>query len=158
MRAFSRADLSGFVAERYTAGRMILSAAGDVDHAEIVALAEGLFGHLPARDGGTAEPARFAGGETRTDRDLEQVHFTFGLEMPGYRDPGVYTAQIYGTALGGGIVMGFAAALARGCTSGQALSGGAVLSAGSWLFMFSVFGGGYLLAWFVRKNWRTEEV
>lgn len=56
-------------------------------------------------------------------------------------------------ALVGGIVMGFAAALARGCTSGQALSGGAVLATGSWVFMLMVFAGGYATAWFVRRQW-----
>ena len=56
-------------------------------------------------------------------------------------------------ALLGGVVMGYGARLARGCTSGQALSGGAVLSAGSWAFMFSVFAGAYGLAWFVRRLW-----
>lgn len=53
----------------------------------------------------------------------------------------------------GGAFMGFGARLARGCTSGQALSGGAVLSVGSWAFMFAVFGGAYALAYFVRKLW-----
>lgn len=57
-------------------------------------------------------------------------------------------------AFGGGLLVGYAARLARGCTSGQALSGGAVLSAGSWAFMFAVFGGGYALAYFVRRLWR----
>lgn len=56
-------------------------------------------------------------------------------------------------ALSGGVLMGIAARLARGCTSGQALSGGAVLSVGSWVFMFAVFGGGYALAYFVRRQW-----
>ncbi|MFH1844586.1 MAG: YeeE/YedE thiosulfate transporter family protein [bacterium] len=56
-------------------------------------------------------------------------------------------------AFAGGAVVGFGARLARGCTSGQALSGGAVLSAGSWAFMFAVFAGGYALAYFVRKTW-----
>ncbi len=58
------------------------------------------------------------------------------------------------TAFVGGAFMGFGARLARGCTSGQALSGGAVLSVGSWAFMFAVFGGAYALAHFVRKLWR----
>ena len=49
--------------------------------------------------------------------------------------------------------MGFGARLARGCTSGQGLSGAAVLSLGSFAFLFSIFIGGYSLAWFVRKNW-----
>ncbi len=57
-------------------------------------------------------------------------------------------------AVAGGLVMGFAAKLTRGCTSGQALSGGAVLSVGSWAFMLSVFAGGYALAWAVRRQWR----
>ena len=42
-------------------------------------------------------------------------------------------------ALAGGVLMGLAAKMTRGCTSGQALSGGALLSVGSWAFMFSVF-------------------
>lgn len=53
----------------------------------------------------------------------------------------------------GGALMGYGARFARGCTSGQALSGGAVLSVGSWAFMFAVFGGAYALAYFVRKLW-----
>ncbi|HEY6844066.1 MAG TPA: YeeE/YedE thiosulfate transporter family protein [Thermoanaerobaculia bacterium] len=56
-------------------------------------------------------------------------------------------------ASGGGVLMGLAARAARGCTSGQALSGGAVLSVGSWMFMLSVFAGGYAFAWFVRRQW-----
>jgi uncharacterized membrane protein YedE/YeeE len=57
-------------------------------------------------------------------------------------------------AVGGGVLMGFAAKLARGCTSGQALSGGALQSVGSWAFMLSVFAGGYAVAYFVRRQWR----
>lgn len=57
-------------------------------------------------------------------------------------------------ALSGGLLMGFAAKLARGCTSGQALSGGAMQSAGSWAFMMMVFAGGYAFAWAVRRAWR----
>jgi uncharacterized membrane protein YedE/YeeE len=53
----------------------------------------------------------------------------------------------------GGVVAGLGAQLARGCTSGQALTGGAQLALGSWAFMFSVFGGAYALAWFVRRQW-----
>ena len=56
-------------------------------------------------------------------------------------------------AVAGGALSGFAAQLARGCTSGQALTGGAQLSVGSWLFMFSVFGGAYALAYVVRRQW-----
>ncbi|MBW2734653.1 MAG: YeeE/YedE family protein [Deltaproteobacteria bacterium] len=57
-------------------------------------------------------------------------------------------------ALAGGIIMGYGARLARGCTSGQGLSGGATLSVGSWAFLFAIFFGGYVVAIFVRRLWR----
>ena len=53
----------------------------------------------------------------------------------------------------GGTVFLYGARMARGCTSGQALSGGATLAAGSWLLMFAIFGSAYALAYFVRKLW-----
>ena len=56
-------------------------------------------------------------------------------------------------AIAGGVLMGFAARLARGCTSGQALTGGALLSAGSWLFMIAVFAGAYLTILVVKREW-----
>jgi uncharacterized protein len=57
-------------------------------------------------------------------------------------------------AFAGGMLMAFGAHLARGCTSGQALTGGALLNAGSWAFMIMVFVGGYAAAWFMRWQWR----
>jgi hypothetical protein len=57
-------------------------------------------------------------------------------------------------AFTGGATMAFGAAFARGCTSGQALTGGALLNAGSWATMLAIFGGAYALAWFVRGIWR----
>lgn len=56
-------------------------------------------------------------------------------------------------ALAGGAIAGFGAQLARGCTSGQALSGGATLALGSWAFMAAVFAAGYLLAAPLRRLW-----
>lgn len=59
-----------------------------------------------------------------------------------------------GLALCGGLITGFGSRLALGCTSGQALSGGAALALGSWVFTLMFFAGGYLLAAFVRRQWR----
>ncbi len=69
------------------------------------------------------------------------------------KGPSVTTPTRVVFALLGGALMGYGARLARGCTSGQALSGGAVLSVGSWAFALAVFAGGYALAWFVRRLW-----
>jgi len=56
-------------------------------------------------------------------------------------------------AFAGGALAAVGAAVARGCTSGQALTGGALLNLGSWVFMLSVFAGAYGLAYFVRREW-----
>jgi uncharacterized protein len=56
-------------------------------------------------------------------------------------------------ALIGGILIGYAARMARGCTSGQALVGGAELSVGAWAFMFAIFAGGFAVAYFIRREW-----
>jgi hypothetical protein len=61
-------------------------------------------------------------------------------------------SRLFFAFIGGGL-MGVGAKLARGCTSGQALTGGAVLNVGSWAFMLCVFGGAYAMAYFIRREW-----
>ncbi|MBN1790193.1 MAG: YeeE/YedE family protein [Bacteroidales bacterium] len=53
----------------------------------------------------------------------------------------------------GGALFVYGAQLARGCTSGAALSGMAVLSVAGFVTMMAIFGSAYLFAWFFRKNW-----
>ncbi len=53
----------------------------------------------------------------------------------------------------GGFIAAYGAKIAKGCTSGQALTGGSILNVGSLVFMLAVFAGAYGLAWFVRKEW-----
>ncbi len=53
----------------------------------------------------------------------------------------------------GGVFFVYGAQLARGCTSGAALSGMAVLSTAGFITMFAIFGSAYLFAWFFRKLW-----
>jgi len=69
------------------------------------------------------------------------------------RGAGTSIGRRLGYALTGGLIVGFASRLARGCTSGQALSGGALLLTGSMVFLVCLFAGGYATAWFVRRQW-----
>ncbi len=69
------------------------------------------------------------------------------------RGPNITDKQRWFYAFVGGFLFAYGARLARGCTSGQALSGGATLSAGSWATMFAIFGGAYLFAYAFRKLW-----
>lgn len=75
------------------------------------------------------------------------------LKVVTNKGPQISVRTRWALAFVGGGIMGYGARMARGCTSGQALSGGAVLSVGSWAFMFAVFAGAYALAYFVRKLW-----
>ncbi len=100
---FARHDLSEFVADHYGPERMILSAAGAVDHDTIVRTAEALFGHLAPQPAFTQVDATFQSGERIELKTLEQAHFALGFEGPGYRDDAIYTAQIFSTAFGGGM-------------------------------------------------------
>ncbi len=101
--AFSQQDLINFVAQHYGPNQMILSAAGGVDHDDILTKAIELFGHLPRHEPFQMLGADFLGGEKRKVKKLEQAHFTLSFEAPSYRAPDVYAAQIYGMALGGGM-------------------------------------------------------
>ncbi len=76
--------------------------------------------------------------------------FRFQIER-GYRSGRLLRLLL---ALIGGAAVGFGSRLALGCTSGQALSGGAVLAVGSWLFTLMFFLGGYLFAELVRREWQ----
>jgi uncharacterized protein len=73
----------------------------------------------------------------------------FKLELP----PHTTTRARLIAALIGGALFGFGAQLGRGCTSGAALSGMAVLSTGGLITMMAIFGGAYMFAYFFRKLW-----
>ncbi len=121
---------------------------------------------VPDHVNNTAYLASMAGGDLNP-LDSWIVFVTLGTIAGGFvsglvngrtkletvRGPQVSVSLRWVLAFVGGAAMGFGARLARGCTSGQALSGGAVLSVGSWLFMFAVFGGAYALAYFLRRVW-----
>jgi uncharacterized protein len=70
------------------------------------------------------------------------------------RGQGISTSQRLIAAVAGGVLMGLGAKFARGCTSGQALTGGALLSVGSWIFIASCFATSYLLSPLARRLWR----
>ncbi len=103
VQGFTRDDLTRFVAEHYGPDQMILAAAGGVDHDAIVAQATEVFGGLAPVGAPNVQLAAFGGLERREVKDLEQVHFALAFESPNYRAPDVYAAQIYATALGGGM-------------------------------------------------------
>jgi predicted Zn-dependent peptidase len=103
VQALGAGDLRAFVAGHYAPERMILSAAGAVDHDEIVKLAETLYGDMTPGKAAPVEPARFLGGERREVKKLEQAHLALAFEAPAQTDDAAYAGQVLATALGGGM-------------------------------------------------------
>ena len=110
----------------------------------------------------TAESLR--GGLLRDWLVVEIIGVTLGALASGLlagrarltieRGAGVSARRRLAWAVGGGMLMGIGAKLARGCTSGQALTGGALLSVGSWLFVLTAFAAAYLVAPLALREWR----
>ena len=75
------------------------------------------------------------------------------LKLKVEHSPKITSKKRLWLALAGGVLFGFGSQLGRGCTSGSALSGMAVLSLGGFITMMAIFGTAYALAYFFRKNW-----
>ncbi|MBW7850465.1 MAG: insulinase family protein [Rhodospirillales bacterium] len=103
VRGMTRTTLADYMRDNYGAKRMILAAAGNVEHDRLVDLAATSFDALPADQTAFAEPAGYRGGDFREERDIEQVHVILGFDGVGYQDPDFYTASVLATLLGGGM-------------------------------------------------------
>jgi len=70
------------------------------------------------------------------------------------RSDGVSSGSRLVYALAGGVLVGFGARLARGCTSGLGLSGGATLAVAGFVFLIGFFAAGFLFSWIFRRAWQ----
>jgi len=75
------------------------------------------------------------------------------LKFTVEKSPNITNRKRFLFAFFGGVFFVYGAQLARGCTSGAALSGMAVLSVAGFVTMIAIFGSAYLFAWFFRKLW-----
>ncbi|TCS62654.1 M16 family metallopeptidase [Varunaivibrio sulfuroxidans] len=106
VRAMPRKSIRDYMTRYYTPSRMILSAAGKIDHDHLVALAENAFPRASGDVRETVAPpqkSRYQGGEFRQYRDLEQVQIILGFEGVSFDDPDYYAASVFSTLLGGGM-------------------------------------------------------
>jgi len=103
IRRLSREAVIGYLCDHYSAGRMVLSASGNLQHERIVELADRLLSEMPAERAISTEAARYTGGEFRQARDLEQLHIVLGFGGLTLDDPDYYAASVLSTAFGGGM-------------------------------------------------------
>jgi predicted Zn-dependent peptidase len=96
-------DLQAWRQGQYRGGGLALVAAGRVDHAALVALAERHFASLPDGRAAAPEPGRFTGG-TRVPRlAAEQAHLALAFPAPAQRDPDYFAARLFADSVGGGM-------------------------------------------------------
>jgi len=103
LQGFDANRLEAFRKHHYTQPSLILCAAGAIDHDELVARAEEVFGTFAQTPSPIAEPAHFHGSDKRKSLPLEQVHLVLGFEGVAYNSENIYVAQILATILGGGM-------------------------------------------------------
>lgn len=104
VRSISRFALQDYLHRNYAADRIVVVAAGAVDHDRLVAQVAARFGDLPARDDGyPMEQGRYIGGDLRREDDLEQLHLMLGFESVGPLDPAFQTVNVLSQLLGGGM-------------------------------------------------------
>ncbi len=100
---FSRRDLEAHLKRQYVPTRMVVAAAGAIDHHELVRHARDKFGRLAQCKGEDGAPARFIGGARGSDRTFGQSHFLLGFDSPSYRARQFFACQVFTGILGGGM-------------------------------------------------------
>ena len=103
VRSFNAKKLRGYLRRNYRGPDMVISAAGAVDHAVVLAEAERRFGSFNGPEAPAPQPARFGGGARIAPRDLEQVHIAMALQGVSQRDPSLHSLQVFTNVLGGGM-------------------------------------------------------
>jgi len=98
-----RETLKGYIDAQYGSDRMILSAAGNLDHDTLAGLAEKAFAGVSPSQAEAPIAGVYTGGDNREIRDLEQAHLVMGFDGVGYGDDDYYPLAVLSTALGGGM-------------------------------------------------------
>jgi len=100
---FDADALKRYLAKHYLGSRMVLAAAGAVDHDALVKRAQDRLGTLPTGTTPTNEVSTYRGGDVREERDLMEVQIMLGFQGRSYSSGDHYTAQMLAAVLGGGM-------------------------------------------------------
>jgi predicted Zn-dependent peptidase len=97
-------QLQSFINRQYAGERMVVSAAGAIDHDAFVGEIKKRLGTFQAKsDALVVEPARYIGGDYREERDLMDAQVLIGFEGRAYHVRDFYASQLLSMILGGGM-------------------------------------------------------
>ncbi|MEQ1901004.1 MAG: pitrilysin family protein [Devosia sp.] len=103
VRSFSPQTIRGYMERNYVGDQMVVCAAGNVSHDQLVDIANDRFNGLKADGAPAPQKAKYVGGQERLLSDHEQAHIVLGFEGRAYNSDGFYAAQILASILGGGM-------------------------------------------------------
>lgn len=103
IRAHTAGDLRGFLNAHYCGPQTVLAAAGHVDHADLVRLAEAHFAGLPGHAPPESEPGAYKGGGWTDPRPLQEANIVMGFPGPSFADRSFHAAHVFSSILGGGM-------------------------------------------------------
>ncbi|MBA8667020.1 insulinase family protein [Holosporaceae bacterium 'Namur'] len=103
IKSLSRDQIIEYVNSRYGFNNVIVSAAGNFDVGDYNNLIKSKFNLLPGKSENLEIKSDYRGGESRINKDLEQVHFVLGFEGVSYYDDDYYTQQALSIIAGGGM-------------------------------------------------------
>lgn len=103
IRTMSRETLMRYMSAHYTTSNMVVAAAGNLHHEDVVKQVERHFADLGTTPLIPGTPSIYGGGEFRQEKDLDQAHVVLGFPSVGYNDPDYYAALMLSLLLGGGM-------------------------------------------------------
>jgi predicted Zn-dependent peptidase len=103
IRTMPREALINYMKTNYHPAQMVLSAAGNIEHEDLVMLAQEFFHLSPIVVTQKTEQSYYRGGDFRQQRELEQLHLLLGFEGTSYHGPDFYNASLLASVLGGGM-------------------------------------------------------
>jgi len=103
VKSLNRDALISYLKRHYTGPRMVIAAAGAVEHDRLVDQCARLFEGLSPHQSAPYEPAAYQGGQMILPKKIEQTHIALSFNSVSFRDPRTYAAHLFAQAVGGGM-------------------------------------------------------
>ena len=101
--AVTRQQILDWRNRNYWGSRIVVAAAGNLDHRAFAAESERLLGGIESGQQPQREQPTFAPTACTAEKPLDQAHLVLTFEAPSYRHPDIYVLQVLSNILGGGM-------------------------------------------------------
>jgi predicted Zn-dependent peptidase len=103
IETMTREQMIAWRDRNYWASRIVVCAAGSINHASLAKEVEKILGHIAQGQGPQRQSPHFISMAETESKPLDQTHIVLGFPAPNYRDPRIYQLQVLSSVLGGGM-------------------------------------------------------